>query len=116
MRYTEETLRANIEYGRKIGASTAYYKSVTGEPYVTIGLQHLDEGPPKIPGTVGECKRRELGFDEETAWNQAATCFQMYADTRPEFGTLYWRQPPVLEWNEDKSRCIFYMRLLISDK
>lgn len=96
------------------GPGTVTWCAVTGEPYVVIGAQHPDEGSPAIIGTVDEGKCAEWSPDEETACLKAMTCLRAYADGRE--GVLYWRQPPMLDWNEDHTRCKVYMRLLISDK
>ena len=94
-----------------IGESTDHARSVTGEPYVVIGVQ-ADEPIPKIIGTVEEGRKRELSFDEETACWSALAAFEEYALERK--GVLYWRTKPDLRWNE--GLCTVYMRCLISDK
>lgn len=113
--YDEERLTKDIEAKFKVGASTNWHRSVTGEPYVVISSQHPDNGMPTIPGTVDEAKRRERATDAETAYWAAMSSFQSYAEGRT--GVLYWRVKPQLEWNEGMpNSCSFYMRLLISDK
>lgn len=126
-----------IEKQLSVGESTDHSLSVTGEPYVTIGSQHPDYGLPCIPGTVDEKACAELAFDEETAVMAAYANFLSYAEDRyrklastitangseADFDKtceivgkckIYWRMRPRLEWNEDKTRCQVYMRLLIS--
>lgn len=114
MEYTEQTLCARIERGYRVGASTATRVAVTGEPYVVIGHSDHEEGPPAIPGVVEEGDRGAAGFDAETAWYSALNAFELYAENRG--GNLYWRVRPQLEWNDEHSRCRFYMRLLVSEK
>ena len=112
MNYTEQSLKERIESNFKVGEPTSACLSVTGEPYVTIGSQHPDDGMPSVLGAVDEGKRREYGFDEETAWYGAVSSFLSYAEERGR--NLYWRCEPVLE--RQGSRCTFYMRLLVSDR
>ena len=88
----------------------------TGDLYVVIGQQAVEEGPSSIPGTVDETKASELAFDEETAVNSMRAAFDDYALDRA--GTLYWRMTPYLDkrqWH-GKTRCKVRMRLVISDK
>jgi hypothetical protein len=112
--YTESSLRDRCEKGREVGRPTDRYLSVTGEPYVVIGSQI--SGVPSEPGTVDEGFGQELGFDEETAYFQAWACFETYAHDKT--GKLYWRIPPRLERypRKNSTKCMFYMRCLISDK
>ncbi len=108
---TIPTLIEWIERQFPVGEPTTTYRSVTGEPYVVIGLS---AGTPTTPGVVDEGALREAAFDEETACMGAAAAFREYAEGRT--GTLYWRFKPQLEWDPDRRRCLVYMRLLISDK
>ena len=105
-------LTAKIEALYPVGESTASYRSVTGEPYVVIGVQL--EGRPSIPGTVDEGVACKMADDEETACQEAWSSFLSYLE--PENGVLYWRVRPVLEWSRDHKQCVVYMRLLISNR
>ena len=106
-------LIAAIEARFPVGESTDGRLSVTGEAYVSIG-EPSGALVSAIPGTVDEGQARELAFDEETAYFSALSSFRDYAECR--VGTLYWRIKPRLEWNDGRTRCAYYMRLLISDK
>jgi hypothetical protein len=88
----EETLVETAERGRTVGPSTQWHLSVTGEPYVEVN---------------------ELASNVDMAFQSVMAWFKTYAQDRK--GVLYWRVKPQLEWSEDKTRCRFYMRLLISD-
>ena len=112
MNCTAQSLKEHIEAHFNVGQPTATGLSVTGEPYVTIGSQDPADGMPSVLGTVDEGKRREWGFDEETAWFDAVSNFQSYAEDRGH--NLYWRCQPTLD--RHGSDCAFYMRLLVSDK
>jgi hypothetical protein len=116
MDFTAANLKARCEQGREVGEPTSMYLSVTGEPYVVIGMQ--SNGVPATPGTVDEGAEREWAFDVETAYFQALACFETYAHDRP--GKLYWRWEPTFERRADSKSlpmiCWFYMRCLISDK
>lgn len=109
---TVRALTQRIESMFPVGLSTDHATSVTGEPYVTIGVR--EDRSPKVRGTVDEGADREFGFDEETASFAAYASFLEYAADHT--GTLYWRVKPRLEWNEDRTRCQVYMRCLISSK
>lgn len=112
--YTEDGLKERLERGFLVGPSTNSSRSVTGEPYVVIGPQHLEEGLPLIPGTIDEGKRSEWGYDEETAFCAIVNSFELYAEGRGK--NLYWRSGPILDWDDNHTRCKFYVRLLVSDK
>jgi hypothetical protein len=84
---------------------------MTDEPYVSIGHSHAI---PEIRGVVAEGEPRVVAFDEETACWSARAAFFDYAEDRT--GVLYWRTKPQLEWVPKASRCLVYMRLLISNK
>ncbi len=88
----DQALIEVIERGQIVGAPTNWHLSVTGEPYVEVN---------------------ELASDVKAAFRSALSWFKSYAEDRN--GVLYWRVKPQLEWSEDKTRCRFYMRLLISD-
>jgi hypothetical protein len=113
MIYSARELTKKCEEGRIVGASTCTGLSVTGEPYVKIGIQATESGIPSVPGTVDEGAAFEWGYDEETAFWGAWNCFCHYSEERN--GVLYWRIKPRLVWNESKRRCYFQMRCLISD-
>jgi hypothetical protein len=89
---------------------------------VTIG--HQVDGQSSQPGTVNEGEERETAFDAETAYWSALSAFGQYEQWHlaGRSGTLYWRSTPNLEWSpKGKSlrlgnRCLFWIRLLISDK
>ena len=88
----DEALTEVIERGRAVGTPTNWHLSVTGEPYGEVN---------------------ELAPDVDMAFQSVMSWFKTYAKDRK--GVLYWRMKPQLEWSEDKTRCRFYMRLLISD-
>ena len=111
MTFDAQTLTDVIEGRYPVGTPTEWHRSVTGEPYVSVGSQA--DGKTSVPGTVDEGKAREVALDAETAYWSALSSFESYAEDRK--GVLYWRVKPRLEWSDDKSRCMFYMRLLISD-
>jgi hypothetical protein len=113
MIYSECALKEKCEEGRIVGAGTRPWRSVTGEPYVKIGAQAIEYGIPSVLGTVDEGAGFEVGFDDESAFWTAWANFRFYAEERK--GILYWYTEPELIWNEDRSRCYFYMRCLISD-
>ena len=92
MTLDEKTLADVIEARYPVGISTDWHLSVTGEPYVEVN---------------------ELAPDVNGAFGSAMLWLKSYAKDRK--GVLYWRMKPQLEWSEDKTRCRFYMRLLISD-
>ena len=120
--WSASRLQAEIEQGFDIvvEADPARFAAFapTGERYVTIG--HQVDGLPSEAGTVDEGKERETAFDAETAYWAALGAFRQYAEGKT--GKLYWRSPPNLEWSpKGKSlrlgnRCLFWIRLLISDK
>lgn len=110
---TIKELTDAIEGRFPVGPSTTSRLSVTGEEYVTIGSQY-DKEMMGAPGTVDECESQDIAFDEQTACMQAYICFGDYAEERN--GILYWRIKPQLDWNNDNSRCVAYMRCLISGK
>ena len=112
MNYTAQSLKERIETNFKVGQPTDTRLAVTGEPCVVIGTQYPDENPSSIRGTVDEGKRMQWWPDEETAWHQAASSFQSYAEERGH--NLYWRCQPTLD--RHGRDCRFYMRLLVSDK
>jgi hypothetical protein len=95
--------------------------AASGEPYVTIGSQWPTR--PSVPGTIDEGQRFEWAFDPETAYFQAITCFNSYADDRS--GKVYLRMGPQFEERRASKRysqfgpptsygCAIYLRLLIS--
>src|ERR1700677_907347 len=108
---TPDELIERIERGFTVGLSTTTWRSVTGKRYIVIGSQY--PGLAAIPGTVDEGASRELALDEETACMQALACFETYADGRGRY--LYWRVKPCLEWNNDHTRCMVYMRCVVSE-
>lgn len=85
----------------------------TGERYVTIGHQIT---PSSQAGVCDEGQKRELAFDLETAYWCALGAFREYAEGKT--GKLYWRAGPVFETFkvDGKTRCNYWIRLLISDK
>lgn len=103
---TVASLTKWIEDQFPVGPTTNGMLSVTGDPYVEIGMPVNG-----VPGVIEEGHERELAFDEETACLAAATCFREYAAGKS--GTLYWRVKPQLEWNDDRTRAIVYMRCLV---
>ena len=112
MKFSALVLREKCEEARTVGAPARLWCSPTGEPYVKIGAQAVEYGIP-MPGIVDEGAGFEVGFDEESAFWTAWASFCFYAEDRK--GVLYWGTEPELNWNEDRSRCFFYMRCLISD-
>lgn len=108
---TVGALTDHIESRFSVGTPTDHSRSVTGEPYVVIGMQ---VGKPLFDGIIEECEPREWSFDEETACFAALSCFNEYANKRK--GRLFWRVRPHLEWNDKLDGCTVYMRLLISDR
>lgn len=113
-KFDDYHLRAEIEKGFDVVADDpARFAAFapTGERYVTIGHQISRSSQP---GTVDQCEARELGFDPETAYWSALGAFRQYAEDRT--GKLYWRSPPRLEFSALGDRCLFWIRLLISDK
>ena len=113
MKFSARALRERCQEGRAVGATARSWPSSTGEPYVKIGAQSIEYGILGVPGTVDEGAGFEVGFDEESAFWTAWASFCFYAEDRK--GVLYWGTEPELNWNEDRSRCFFYMRCLISD-
>lgn len=111
---TLESLIERIETRFPVGHGTNCSRAVTGEPYVVIGSQHPAEGPPAIPGTIDEGKWIRAENDEAAAVAQAIRCFDIYAANKS--GKIYYRHPPTVEYNEDKTRCRVYLRCLVSDE
>lgn len=113
-----------IESFFPVGPSTKIYRSVTGEPYITLAIGGVkQEGHPFPDSYYGE--------DPDTALLAMKRGFLDYI--KDKAGTLYWRQPPLLKQDiyetrgdeEDWSgpprlaaapRWKFYTRLLVSDR
>lgn len=119
---TAADLQAYCELRFPVGEPTTRSLSVTGEPYVEIGLEavsschackrpfHEDGG--SLPGIVREGHSRAWAVGSEEALWAALAAFIAYAEGKQ--GTLYWRAPP--ELGNRKNQWNVYMRCLISDK